>query len=298
MTQENSPKTPPEPLLGAWIKWTMDFWDAMAQMGPGPAGARRTGGQATPEDFGTASLKLWQGFFALLTEPGTVTTVFQGIKAPSEIVLRMAQAGWGGYAQLHRQWLAGWQGEDARVGEYGYEDLDQEIFKICQEIYEHHRHQVLDLPFLRLTGLPQARLNQAMDSFNRFKEAVAEFIYLLYLPVKKSLRAMAGDWVNGEGEKPLEDFKEYYRRWLRILEGQYMTLFQSGEFTRALSHTLNALGDFTLAKQGLWADALEALSLPSRREMDELYREIYRLKKQTKMLAKQLAGHEPPREGR
>ena len=118
MTQENSGQMASEPLLAAWINWTMDFWDTMAQMGPGLGGAGRSGGQASQEtavsgDPWLAALNLWQAFFSLLTEPGTVTAVFQGIQAPSKIILRMAQAGWGGYFYLHQQWLDGWQGGGA-----------------------------------------------------------------------------------------------------------------------------------------------------------------------------------------
>ncbi|MGA9755481.1 MAG: poly(R)-hydroxyalkanoic acid synthase subunit PhaE [Desulfobaccales bacterium] len=298
MAQEFSHKPTTEPLLTAWIKWTMDFWETMAQMGPAPAGSGRVGGQAyaaaaAPKDPWGSSLKLWQTFFALLTVPGSMAAVFQGIKAPSEIILRMAQAGWGGYFHLHRQWLEGWQGGGTWAGESGYETLDQEIFKICHEIYEDNFSQLLDLPHLRLTGLPQERINRAMDKFNQFQAAMAEFIYLLFRPVKKSLRAMRGVGGDGREENPPEDFKEYYKGWLRILEGHYMTLFQSVEYTRTLSQTLNALEDFTLAKQELLADALEALSLPSRRDLDELYREMYLLKKRNKVMAKKLAEIEP-----
>jgi polyhydroxyalkanoate synthase subunit PhaE len=208
----------------------------------------------------------------------------------------MAQAGWGGYSHLHRQWLEGWQGEGSSAGASGYEDLDQDILKICHEIYEDNFSRLLDLPHLRLTGLPRERLNRAMDKFNQFQVTMAEFIHLLFLPVKKSLRAMRSLEENGRDEPLLEDFRKYYKAWLRILEGHYMTLFQSVEYTRTLSQTLNALEDFTLSKQELLAEALEALSLPSRRDLDELYREMYLLKKRTKIMAKKLAEIKPSRE--
>jgi hypothetical protein len=303
MAQEFSKKTASEPLLAAWIKWTMDFWDAMAQMGPGLAGADRSGEKASGEaavavDPWMSSLKLWQAFFSLLTEPGTVAAVFQGIKAPSEIILRMAQAGWGGYFYLHQQWLEGWQEDKPLAGEYGYEHLDQDIFKICSEVYENDFRQLMNLPHLGLTGHTQERLNWATEKFHQFQAAMAEFIYLVFLPVKKSLRAMRGVGGNGRQEKPPEDFKEYYRGWLKILEGHYMTLFQSAEFTRTLSHTLNALEDFTTAKEELLAEAMTALALPCRRDLDELYREIYLLKKRMKLMAKKLDQGEPsPEEG-
>jgi hypothetical protein len=109
---------------------------------------------------------------------------------------------------------------------------------------------------------------------------------------------MGAEWVNSGQENPPEDFKEYYKRWLKILEGHYMTLFQSVEFIRTLTLTLHALEDFTTAKQELLSEAMAALGLPTRREMDDLYREIYLLKKSTKVLAQKLDRTEPsPEEG-
>jgi len=301
MVQENSGQRASEPLLAAWIKWTMDFWDTMAQMGPGLTGAGRSGGQVSKEtavsaDPWLAALNLWQAFFSLLTEPGTVAAVFQGIQAPSKIIVRMAQAGWSGYFHLHQQWLQGWQGGGAPAAEDGYENLDKNIFESCNEIFEEDFRRLLNLPHLCLTGLPPEGVNRATEKFKQFQAAMAEFIYLLYLPVKKSLRAMGAEWVNDGAERFPEEFKEYYKRWLKILEGHYMTLFQSAEYIRTLTHTLGTLEDFTLAKQELLAESMAALGLPTRREMDDLYRELYLLKKSVKAMARKLDQCQPSQE--
>jgi polyhydroxyalkanoate synthase subunit PhaE len=295
---EHPQKNPPEPLLAAWIKWTMDFWEALAQMGPGPSGAAGTPGDSSQvlgatEDCWHPVMTLWQAFFSLLSEPATVNAVYKGIKAPSEMILKMAQAGWGGYFQLYQQWLAGGQGEGPSVADAAIENLDQAIFTTLIDIYEDDFRQSLNLPQLGVTLLPQERINQATDRFEQFQAAMAEFIYLLYLPLKKSLRAMPGEPEEREAEKPPEDFKEYYKRWLRMLEGSYMTLFKSPEYTRTMSHALEALEDFTVAKQELLADALVALRLPSNRDLDEVYREIYLLRKTVKELSKKLAKLDP-----
>lgn len=298
MAQEFSRITGSEPLLAAWIKWTMDCWDAMAHMGPGLNGVSGGGGGSSPEapalaDSWLSSLNLWQAFFSLLTEPETVAAVFRGIKAPPEIVLRMAQAGWGGYFHLHRQWLEGWNKEKAPASDQNFADLEKDIFKICNDLYEDDFRRLLNMPHLRLTHLTQERLNWATEKFNQFQAAVAEFIYMLYQPVKKSLRAMEGVGGKGRQENPPKDFKEYYKGWLKILEGHYMTLFQSAEFTRTLAHTLIALQDFAMAKDALMAEVMEALSLPSRRDLDAIYREMYLLKKSLKEMAKKLDRAEP-----
>jgi hypothetical protein len=126
--------------------------------------------------------------------------------------------------------------------------------------------------------------------FGQYQAAMAEFMNLLYLPLKKSLRVMEEklEEIALEGELS-EDFKEYYRMWLRILEGEYMTLFKSPQYHCTLSYTLNALEDFTTAKQELLADTLKVLALPSHQEMDEIYQEIYLLKKRVKDLERKLA---------
>ena len=289
MDQDHPQANSTEPLLAAWIKWTMDFWESMAHMGP--AHEDLTGGT---DDFWQAALKMWQAFFSLLSEPETVAAVFKGIRPPSEIIVKMAQAGWAGYFHLHQQWLEGGALKDEPPSEaYGFENLDQDIFKICTEIYEKDFRQLLNLPQVGLTRVSQERINRAMDRFGQFQAAMAEFIYLLYLPMKKSLREIHG--VETGEDKP-EEFKDYYRRWLKLLEGHYMTLFKSTEYTRTLSHTLETLEDFTLAKQELLASSLEALPIPTHRDMDELYREVYLLKKQVKELSKKLAQLAPPLE--
>jgi hypothetical protein len=281
MDLNHSPGNSQEPLLAAWIKWTMDFWESMAQMGPTPLGP---GGEA--EAFWQSALKMWQSFFSLLTEPETVAAVFKGIRPPSEIILKMAQAGWAGYFHLHRQWLGEGNGRGEALGAYEFEDLDQDIFKICSEIYEKDFRQLLKLPQIGLTRLSQERTSRAMERFAQFQAAMAEFIYLVFLPLKKSLREIK---LRDTGGNRPEEFKDYYRRWLRLLEGHYMSLFKSPEFTGNLSQTLNALEDFTLAKQELLADFLEILPVPTNRDMDELYQEVYFLKKQVKELSRKLA---------
>jgi polyhydroxyalkanoate synthase subunit PhaE len=100
----------------------------------------------------------------------------------------------------------------------------------------------------------------------------------------------------GRQENPPEDFKEYYKGWLKILEGHYMTLFQSAEYIGTLTHTLHALEDFTSAKQELRSEAAAALGLPTRWELDDLYRELYLLKKSMKGMAARISRIEPASE--
>jgi hypothetical protein len=110
---------------------------------------------------------------------------------------------------------------------------------------------------------------------------------MLYLPVEKSFNVMQEQLrsMADTGELPQRS-TDYYRMWVKILEGHYMTLFKSPEYNRALAFILDALGEFTIAREELLQDALKLLPLPTYRDMDELYREIYLLKKRVKELEK------------
>ena len=85
-----------------------------------------------------------------------------------------------------------------------------------------------------------------------------------------------------------EDFKHYYQMWIKILEGHYMTLFQSEPYTEALAKTLDALNRFMVARNEVLEDALKLLTVSTHRDLDEINREIYRLKKRIRTLEKTL----------
>ena len=73
--------------------------------------------------------------------------------------------------------------------------------------------------------------------------------------------------------------KVYYQEWIKILEGHYMTLLKSPEYTSKMHATLSAFENFVAAKNEILQDFLQTLPVPTDKDMDELYQEIYLLKK-------------------
>lgn len=300
MEQEQQKRSDSQPLLATWIKWTMDFWDSLTQMGPGMTGASPAAA-ALPEGMlpsynWQSAIKMWEAFFSLLSEPQTVAALFQGIQAPSEIILKMAQTGWGAYFHLHRLWLETIRAPGREPKELQLEGLDQEIFKSWMEMYEKDFQRLLNVPQLGLTRLSQERVNRLADKFYQFQSAMGEFVYTIHLPMKKSLKDLQDQLMaHALQGKVSEDFKDYYKLWVKNLEGHYMTLFQTADFTGAMNKALTAFEDFTEARQEMLTDALRGLPLPTHQDMDELYREIYLLKKQVRELTKMLKKTEAAR---
>ena len=58
-----------------------------------------------------------------------------------------------------------------------------------------------------------------------------------------------------------------------------MELFKDQEFTGSMGRTLEALSQYSAAKQAVVNDFLKANAIPTHDDLDDLYREIYLLKK-------------------
>ena len=67
-----------------------------------------------------------------------------------------------------------------------------------------------------------------------------------------------------------------------------MTLFQSPEYVKTLGKTLDTMSEFSAAKNAVMEDILNILPISTQKDMDDLYKEIYLLKKRIKTLEKKL----------
>ncbi len=293
MNDKEQNSTGPQSLIDAWVKASTDFWGAAMTSWSKPEAA----GQPTPaaeagetgrtQEALAAIQKTWRTLSSAMEEPQTLASIFAGIGAMPDILMRLARTGWGGLLELQGQWLE----KAARLGQtsaaYNFDSLDAEAFRTWSEVYEKEFRQVLTLPQLGLTRGYQERFNQYLDKSNRFQAAMAEFLYLLYVPVEKAARVVQDelDLRAKEGGLP-ENPKDYYNMWVKILEGHYMTLFKSHDYTQALGKTLDAMGEYMIARKRIVEDALQTLPVPTHSEVDELYKELYLLKKRVKKLEK------------
>lgn len=282
------------PLLDAWMKSLGDFWGAISKMSP--AAPADTYGMpeeehAKKEDVHQSSaaqtMRLWSTYLSLLKEPPVMQAMLQGSAVIPALMMRLAQSGWEGYFDMQRQWTQKMAQTGQRTEAYQFENLDENMFRTMREMYEKEVSPFLKVPQLGLTRFYQERANHAVDKFHKFQAAVAEFCRVLYLPMEKTAKVMQQniEEMTKAGNLP-ENPQEYYRIWIKVLEGHYMTLFKSPEYAEALKTTLDKLEDFLIERQKVLEDMLQTLPVPTHREMDGLYREIHTLKKEVKGLKK------------
>ena len=280
--------------ISLWIQSASDFWGTMlknwstaARSDPADSGSDRTGGGRSRESL-EAVLKTWQTLSSVASDPAAMEAVSKLTNAMPDILQKMAMAGWQGVFHFQQQWLE----KAGRIGKstpaYTFDNLDQETVKTWTQVYENEFRQFFAIPQLGLTRFYQERLNRALDRFNRFQNALGEFLQMFYLPMEKSFKALQ-DEMTGlmEAGKLTDDYNTAYRLWIKILEGHYMTLFKSPEYIAVMSNTLHALEDYLQARDAIIQDILKVMAVPTQKDMDDLYKEIYQLKKKIRKLEKQ-----------
>jgi hypothetical protein len=293
MDQDDKEKGSSDSLFADWMKSVTDFllsagktWQAGAFNVPTGPQAPASGYTGRIQEGWQALLKTWQTSASSLSSPQTLEAILKGANALPETSLRILRTTWEGYFKLYEMWLKnlGKAGEASRA--YSFEGVEQDVFKEWTEFYEKEIQAILKAPQVGLARFYQERANAAMDKFTRFQVATAEFLHMLSLPVEKSLRVMEeklGE-IAKEG-KLSENFKDYYNMWIKILEGHYMTLYQSPEYVQALGKTVKAIDEYKAAREEVFMDILQSLPIPTRRDMDQLYKEFYVLKKTVKEMA-------------
>ncbi len=285
----------PETFFSDWMKISMKFWESTASMWP----AFNAAGGIKPDskkDEKTSRMqkswestqKTWKAWSQIITEPETMETLFKESGGLPEIFLKIAQTGLNSFVHLQQQWLhkAGKVQESTKP--YTFENIDEDAVNVWTKLYETELRKIFNIPQLGLTRFYQEKMIRSVDKFNMFQSSLTEFLRLLSLPVEKSFQVMQEKLTElaDKGNLP-EDSKAYYQMWIKILEGHYMTLLQSIEYTQLLHKTLHSMSEFSEAKKELLQDnLLYMLPVPTQKEMDELYKEIYLLKKRIKELEK------------
>lgn len=295
MSAEQPEKGRPELSLADWMRQSQEFWTtwiraaAPAQEGPPPG---MNGPEAVPgrmqESWETA-FRMWRSFSSTASDPTSADAAIKGLGTLPDSFMKLAQAGWLAAMKAQERVVekAGKIGQKTEA--YSFEAIDQNLINAWKEIYEEEVRQFYKIPQLGLTRYYQERFNDCMDQMNLFQAAFSEFLYVLSVPVEKTSKVFQEklEELQHQGKIP-EKSRDYYQLWLRILEGHYMTLFQSPEYLEALRNMLGQLDSFILSKNSVLQDVLQFLPVPTNKEMDELIKDLHIFKRRVRELERRV----------
>ena len=293
MNEKNEDPLGMATIVTAWTKAMGNLWanPSMpwgAQPGQQPAGAEadnRTDSNA--QAAMAAALKNWQTMAAAMAAPESMSALLKGSGAMPELLLKLAQTSMSSMTELHEKMIQRLARMGDSVEAYQFKDIDENMFRVWTDIYEKEFQQFFQIPQLGLMRTYQEKANQVADKYNLLQSTLSEFTRLLAMPFNRSMVVMQeklGEMANS-GELT-EDTKVYYNMWVKVLEGHFMTLFQTPQYVETLSRTISALADFANARNAAMEDLLGMLPVAKRSEMDDMARELYQLKQRLRKLEK------------
>lgn len=181
------------------------------------------------------------------------------------------------------------------IKELNMDDFNAGIFAIWKELYQSDFQKFYNIPQLGIARNYQEQMNTAMDTGNQFFMAFSEFMNLLLVPVEKAGTSVMKTYQEMVDKSEVsDDPKAIYKLWIKTLEGFYMQLLQSPEYSRALNCVINSHAEHKKARSQIQQALYQQFQIPTNKEMDELYREIYELKKKIRLLEKKTAVQEKP----
>ena len=285
-----------ESMVNTWTQSMNDIMGTMSQMWSASQPVHHSwqpdrAGQQDKEDTMAAmtkGFKNWQTMASAMTTSESMASLFKGTGTLPEIFTKFAQAVMGSLSEMQKK-----MGQSAsRLGEsaeaYNFEKIDENIFHIWTEIYEKEFQKFFQVPQFGLTREYQERLNTMMDKFHLSQASQAELLRLLGLPFQRAMGVLQEEIaaLAETGELP-DDSRAYYQMWVKILEGHFMTLFQTPEYIETLTRTISASANFSKAKNAVVEDMIKGLPIASKSEMDDLAREVYELKRCIRKLKKE-----------
>lgn len=278
-------------IFDTWMRSMGDMWAHMAA--PGETAQQQkpaketahTRAKPNAQQAMAAALKNWQTMATAMSSPESMTGLLKGGGAMPEMLLQLAQTSLTSFMELQQNLIQRLGRLGDSVEAYQFEDIDENIFRLWTDIYKREFQRFFQIPQLGLMREYQEKAYQAADKFNLFQSNLAEFLRMLGLPFEHSLQVMQEKLIElAEKGELSDDTRAYYQMWVKVLEGHFMTLFQTPEYVETLARTVNALADFSAAKNAALEDMLGMLPVARRSEMDDMARELYELKKRMRRL--------------
>jgi class III poly(R)-hydroxyalkanoic acid synthase PhaE subunit len=289
-------------LVESWQEMAGTFWRDIAAKreqtfnGTGlkfdfqPAGDAEDDGKYKTYRTWETSVNNFTSLLKILTAPENQEAVSKGILTFSEAMAQAAGESLENFTEFQSQVVKSF----AKVGEhtkaYNLDDFDHGAFESFRELYRSELQKYLYIPKIGLPREFHERVSQLVDKSNIFSSYLFELIYLFSLPFEKTNRVMQKKIKKMlDGGAVAEDSKQLYTDWIKVLEGHFMELLKSKEYTDVLNNTIISLAAYKDVKNEVSNVFLKEMGIPTGKDMDEVYKELYQLKKKIGELSRQVA---------
>ena len=173
---------------------------------------------------------------------------------------------------------------------YAGDDSDETLNKIHDEVTQHYL-EFYQQSVGKYIGAPQFGIQReashqimtAIDSYHRFMVALGDFLVAFSKPLKTALQIVQQSVRDKEGaDEGFKSAKEVYNFAVNILDETYDDWLKSPEGVQSVVKMVNHYLDYQKKLNPVKDSWLKSLSIPTKKEMADVYRGIYDLKKKTR----------------
>jgi class III poly(R)-hydroxyalkanoic acid synthase PhaE subunit len=173
---------------------------------------------------------------------------------------------------------------------YSVEDLDHATFEAFRELYRTELQKYLNIPKIGLPREKHERLSTLVDRSGIYYSHLFELLFLFLVPFEKTNRNMQEKMRTAlEEGQVTDDVDNTYNDWIKTLEGHYMELLQSADYTKVLNETISSHAKFKETRQEVINSVLDEYQIPTNKDIDEVYKDLYLTRKKVKELSREVA---------
>lgn len=289
-------------IMEAWMETSQRFWQDMTgsqgnRPGTGTAHDSFTHAfdEADKQKFRTyraweTQMATFASLFKLMSAPENQDALFKGLTSLGDTMLQAAGESMEHFTEFQSQLIKSAAKVSEHTKAYNFDDLNHEAFESFRELYRAELQKYFYLPKIGLPREFHEQVSQMADRSNIFYSHLAELIYLFSIPLERANQAMREKTreMLDQGEF-IEDYKQAYNEWIKILEAHYMELLKSREYTQVLNNTINSLAEYKRVKNEVMRFYLKDMQVPTNKEMDEVYKDLYQMKKTIRELTRTVA---------
>ena len=164
-----------------------------------------------------------------------------------------------------------------------------EFFKVVNEKYDESFGKIFNVMGLGLNREDFEEQMQLYSGYNKVMFAAAELMAMVMDTLKDATQDMFAkfnDMLASEDE--IKGFKDFYSVWFKSNEDTILKLFNTDEFSKVYGKFADQYGKFMIMTNKAYEKALSFLPIPTKTDMDSLYKTVYDLRKEVRSLKKEL----------
>lgn len=172
---------------------------------------------------------------------------------------------------------------------YGDSKAYIEFFRTINEKYDETFGKVFNIMGFGLNRENYEEQMQLYSGYNKLMFASAELMAM----VTDTLQDAAKDMFKKYNEllesgEEIKSFKDFYKIWFKSNEDTMLKLFNTDEFSKVFGAFADQTAKYMMLQNQAYEKVLAGLPIPTKTDMDSLYKTVYELRKDVRNIKKEL----------